>query len=247
MPNIVTCVMKNIIKKIIKKIPIAFTQNQQYDKQTLNIIRKVCNAGSNCIDVGAHKGEVLDQILKFSPKGTHFAFEPIPTLYNDLVTKYSSKPNCKIFDIALSNSKGTSTFNYVISNPSYSGLIKRKYDRSNEEDTQITVKTDLMDDIIPAGTKITLIKIDVEGGELLVLEGAKRILTENKPVVIFEHGLGASDFYNSTPEKVHSLLSGCGLKVSRLKDWLYGKPSLSIKEFRELYDKNAEYYFIAHP
>ena len=239
--------MKKTIKHLVKKIPIAFTKNQQYDKQTLNIIRKVCNAGSNCIDVGAHKGEVLDQILRFSPHGTHFAFEPIPALYNGLVEKYKSKPNCRIYDLALSNAKGTSTFNYVVSNPSYSGLIKRKYDRSNEEDTQITVKTELLDEVIPAGTPITLMKIDVEGGELLVMEGAKRVMTENKPVVIFEHGLGASDFYNSTTEKVPNLLSSCGLTISRLKDWLSSKPALSIEQFRNIYDKNSEYYFIAHP
>lgn len=239
--------MKKVIKKIIKKIPIAFTKNQQYDKQTLNIIRKVCGQHSNCIDVGAHKGEVLDQILKFAPKGTHFAFEPIPDMYRSLVTKYEAKPNCRIFDIALSNQKGSSTFNYVISNPSYSGLIKRKYDRSHEEDTQITVKTDTMDDVVPSGTRIDLIKIDVEGGELLVMEGAKRTLQENKPVVIFEHGLGASDYYNSTPEKVFELLTGCGLQVSTLKGWLNGRASLTREQFQELYRKNAEYYFVAHP
>jgi FkbM family methyltransferase len=239
--------MKKTIKKIIKRIPIAFTKNQQYDKQTLQIIRKVCNAGSNCIDVGAHKGEVLDQILRFAPSGMHFAFEPIPEMYRGLIEKYKSKPNCKIFDLALSNSKGSSTFNYVVSNPSYSGLIKRKYDRSNEEDTQITVKTDFLDAVIPADIVITLIKIDVEGGELLVMEGAKQVLTRNKPVVIFEHGLGASDFYNSTPDKVYNLLSECGLKISRLKDWLKGRPSLSLESFKDIYGRNAEYYFIAHP
>lgn len=239
--------MKKTIKQLIKKIPIAFTKNQQYDKQTLNIIKKVCKADSNCIDIGAHKGEVLDQILRFAPQGTHFAFEPIPVLYNGLVEKYKSNPKCKIFDIALSNNKGTSTFNYVVSNPSYSGLVKRKYDRDNEEDTQITVKTDLLDDTIPAGTKITLIKIDVEGGELLVMQGAKKVLSENKPIVIFEHGLGASDFYNSTPVQVHNLLTECGLKISRLKDWLNGKPNLSLQQFEDIYKRNSEYYFIAHP
>jgi FkbM family methyltransferase len=239
--------MKKTIKKLLKKIPIAFTKNQQYDKQTLNIIKKVCKADSNCIDVGAHKGEVLDQILRFAPEGNHFAFEPIPDMYAALIEKYKSKPGCRIYDIALSNNKGTSTFNYVVSNPSYSGLIKRKYDRDNEQDTQITVKTDLMDDTIPAGTKIDLIKIDVEGGELLVMQGAKKVLTENKPVVIFEHGLGASDFYNSTPAQVHGLLTECGLKVSKLKDWLNDKPSLSKEQFEDLYKRNAEYYFVAHP
>ncbi|RYD57636.1 MAG: FkbM family methyltransferase [Sphingobacteriales bacterium] len=238
--------MKETVKKIIKAIPIAFTQNQRYDKQTKKIIARVCKADSNCIDVGAHKGEVLDIMLKHAPNGMHHAFEPIPDLYTKLASKYGSNKHCRVYDLALNNEKGTATFNYVVSNPSYSGLIKRKYDRPDEQDTQITVKTELLDDALPADVKIDLIKIDVEGGELRVLEGARQTLKRNKPVVIFEHGLGASDFYGSTPDKVYKLMEDCGLKISRMKDWLDGKNHLSLSEFETIYKNGSDYYFIAH-
>lgn len=238
--------MKETVKKIIKAIPIAFTQNQRYDKQTKKIIARVCKADSNCIDVGAHKGEVLDIMLKHAPNGVHHAFEPIPDLYMKLVSKYSGNKHCKVYDLALNNEKGTASFNYVVSNPSYSGLIKRKYDRPDEQDTQITVKTDLLDDVLPASVKVDLIKIDVEGGELRVLEGAKQTLKRNKPVVIFEHGLGASDFYGSTPDKLFRLMEECGLKISKMKDWLDGKKHLSLVEFETIYKNGSDYYFIAH-
>lgn len=239
--------MKKTIKKLVKKIPIAFTKNQQYDKQTNKIIQKVCSSNTNCIDVGAHKGEVLDTILKAAPGGTHYAFEPIPQMYKGLVGKYETNSHCKIFDIALSDKKGSSTFNFVVSNPSYSGLVKRKYDRENEEDTTIEVKTDLLDNVLPADYTPGLIKIDVEGGELLVMKGAVNTLKKHKPIVIFEHGLGASDFYGSTPGHVFTLLEGCGMKVSTLKGWLNNKPHLNLETFENLYKTNKEYYFIAHP
>ncbi|WP_276131680.1 FkbM family methyltransferase [Polluticoccus soli] len=239
--------MKKALKQIVKKIPIAFTKNQQYDKLTNKIIKKVCKPDTNCIDVGAHKGEVLDIILKYSPNGTHYAFEPIPDMYEKLKEKYNSRAGCNIMDIAVSDRKGTSTFNYVVSNPSYSGLIKRKYDRPNETDTTIEVKTDRLDDVLPADYKPGLMKIDVEGGEMLVLLGAKETITRHKPIIIFEHGLGASDFYGSTPDKLFELLHGYGMKISTLKNWLAEKPSLSQREFGELYKHNTEYYFIAHP
>src|SRR5438128_2281956 len=128
------------LKRVIKKLPIAFTKNQEYDKQSLAVIQKVCNPESNCIDVGCYKGEILDFMNKYAPKGTHYGFEPIPSLYHDLVLKYNGT-NCIILNIALSNRKGVSSFNYVTSNPSYSGLIKRNYDRPNETDTSIEVST----------------------------------------------------------------------------------------------------------
>ena len=239
--------MKETIRQIIKKLPIAFTQNQRYDRQTNRIIQRVCKPGSNCIDIGAHKGEVLDTMIKYAPQGTHYAFEPIPGLYAGLKAKYRNKANCRIYDIALSNQKGTASFNYVISNPSYSGLKKRKYDRANEQDTLITVQTDLLDNILSSGFNVDLIKIDVEGGELLVLEGAVNTIKRCRPVIIFEHGLGASDIYGSSPEKLFDLLSGCGLQISLMIDWLDHKPALTKEQFRKIYDQNSDYYFVAHP
>jgi FkbM family methyltransferase len=239
--------MKQTLKKIIKKIPIAFTQNQRYDKQSKQVISKICDSNSNCIDIGAHKGEVLDIMLKHAPQGTHYAFEPIPAMFEALKRKYANNTRCKIFDYALSNSTGTATFNYVVSNPSYSGLIKRKYDRPNEKDTQIEVRTELLDNILPEGYAPQLIKIDVEGGELLVLEGAVKTITDHKPTIIFEHGLGASDFYGSTPEKLFALLVSCGLRISTMQRWLANRPCFTEKEFKEHYYKSKDYYFIAYP
>ena len=237
--------MKQFIKKLIKAIPYDFTKNQKYDTQTKQIIKKIAHENANCVDVGCHKGEVLDIIKAHAPKGTHFGFEPIPALCEKLQEKYKNT-NCKIVDIALSNEKGTTTFNYVLSNPSYSGLKKRQYDKPNEIDTQIEVKTDLLDHIIPQDLQIDLIKIDVEGGELLVLEGATALLKRCKPVVIFEHGLGASDFYDATPRKVYQLFEQCGMKISLMERFLKVEKAFTLEEFEAQYFKKINYYFIAY-
>ncbi|MEO7174615.1 MAG: FkbM family methyltransferase [Saprospiraceae bacterium] len=238
--------MKELLKKIIKSIPIAFTRNQQYDAQTHKVIQRICVSDSSCIDVGCHKGEVLDIFLKYAPKGIHYGFEPIPDMHKALKAKYAGI-NTKISDIALSNETGTTTFNYVVSNPAYSGLIKRKYDRESEIDTQITVSVDKLDNLVPSDTAIKLIKIDVEGGELLVLEGARDLIRNQKPYIIFEHGLGASEFYGSTPAKVFELLTGLGLKISTMKDWLANRKEFSLPEFERQYNNKINYYFIAYP
>jgi FkbM family methyltransferase len=238
--------LKAAIKRFLKSLPVTFTQNQRYDGQTQRVIQKVCRPDSNCIDVGCHKGEILDLFLQYAPQGTHFGFEPIPDLCEALVKKYRGSPNCRLLDIALSDKKGTASFNYVVSNPSYSGLLKRNYDHANEKDTLITVRTERLDDVLPADLKIDLVKIDVEGGEILVLRGAVETLTRCKPVVIFEHGLGASELYGATPELVYDLFEQCGLRVSLMRRFLKNQSPLTKEEFSRHYHHKLNYYFIAY-
>jgi FkbM family methyltransferase len=234
------------IKKIVKKLPIAFTKNQRYDAQTIRILRKICRPDSNCIDVGCHKGEMLDKILVFAPKGQHYCFEPLPDLFQGLLnSKYP--PNCHIYDTALSYEKGETSFNYVITNPSYSGLLRRKYDRLDEEDTLISVQTDLLDHILAADIHIDFIKIDVEGAEMLVLKGAEKTIKRCQPIVVFEHGLGASDVYGTSPKQVFDFFEKCGMKISLMKSWLDQQPPLSMQAFEEQFYQSKNYYFIAYP
>ena len=237
--------MKDFLKKILKALPFAFTKNQRYDRLTERVIRKVCRPTSNCADVGCHKGEILDLFLAAAPQGQHFGFEPIPILFQNLKGKYSDRTNCHFFDIALSNQRGSSNFNYVVSNPSYSGLLKRRYDRPNEEDTQITVRTEKLDDVWPVDLQLDVLKIDVEGGEQMVLEGARKTITRWKPMVIFEHGLGASDIYGSTPEQVFSLLESCGLRIFLLENFLAEAAPLDAKSFGRQFYERCNYYFVA--
>ncbi|MBL7818334.1 MAG: FkbM family methyltransferase [Saprospiraceae bacterium] len=238
--------MLSIIKSLIKKLPIAFTRNQQYDAQTVKILKKICHPNANCIDVGCHKGEMLDLILKYAPHGQHYCIEPLPDLFDQLLKK-QYPPNCHFYNVALSQESGTTSFNYVVSNPSYSGILRRRYDRLNEEDTLITVRTELLDHIIPENVRIDFIKIDVEGAEMLVLAGGEKTIRRCKPIIVFEHGLGASDVYGTTPNQIFTFFKKNDMKVSLMKDWLSGKPPLSTKAFEDQFNYARNYYFVAHP
>lgn len=78
--------LKNWLKKAS---PVALSKNHHYDILTKKIIKESCASGSNCIDVGCHEGQVLDIFLKIAPHGNHFAFEPVPYLFEKLVKKYA--------------------------------------------------------------------------------------------------------------------------------------------------------------
>jgi FkbM family methyltransferase len=208
-------------------------------------MKKVVKPTSNCIDIGCHKGEMLDIMLKYAPQGKHFAFEPIPELFEKLKEKNS--PKCEVFQMALSDKIGKTTFNYVKNAPAYSGIKKRKYAIKDPQIEMLKVNVDLLDNVIPKDIKIDFIKIDVEGGEFGVLKGAEEILKKSKPVVVFEFGLGASEFYGTKPNDLYDFIESCGLKISLLKIWLKDGKPLEKEEFSGIYQKNEEYYFIAHP
>jgi len=159
------------IKSILNFFGIYITRNQQYDAAAQRIYNRVITSGSNCIDIGCHKGEILDQFLKLAPQGTHYAFEPIPVMFQKLVERYRHLPNVHLYDCALSDHTGSATFQFVSNAPAYSGLRERRYDISTPQIIPIDVKLNRLDDLIPEGIPVSLIKIDVEGAEYEVLTG----------------------------------------------------------------------------
>jgi len=238
--------MKKLLKPLMKFSPIALTRNQYYDRLTLKIIQKTLQKNTNCVDVGSHKGEFLKLFLKYSPTGTHFAFEPLPDFYQQLEKNFSPL-GCKIFNVALSNKQGETEFTHNVSNPAYSGFRERTYEHDNEVIQKIKVATNSLDAIIPPEINIGFIKIDVEGAELGVLQGAQRVIEHSKPVIVFEHGLGAADHYNTTPADIHSLLTNIGMDIFTLKSFLKGGKNLSSEEMQNLFNTGKEYYFAAAP
>ncbi len=234
------------INYVRNRIPFAHTLNHKYDLQTLEVIKKVCQTDSNCIDVGCFKGDIMDFYLKYVPNGTHFGFEPIPSFYDRLVKKYQ-KGECILHNVALSDRAGTVEFNYVVSDPGYSGFKERTYRTDHELIDKIKVKADTLDHIIPDDIKIDLIKIDVEGGEFLVLQGAKALIKRCQPIIVFEFEKGAAGHYGTQPEDIFNLFEQLNMKVSLMERFLKSKPSLSVHEFKHQFDTKENYYFIAYP
>ena len=236
--------MKRFLKWLIRYSPVALTKNQHYDRLTKKVIKEVCRPASNCIDVGCHKGEILDLMIAAAPEGRHWGFEPIPGFYEALVKKYKDT-HCTISNLALSDRAGMASFNYVTTNPSYSGLLRREYDRPNEQDTSIMVTTELLDAVLPAGMPVDLIKIDVEGAEMLVLKGARSTIARTNCAVIFEHGIGASDVYGTGPDEIFSFFHSLGYKIFLLENFVAGKAALSAEAFAKQYWQKKNFYFVA--
>jgi FkbM family methyltransferase len=168
------------------------------------------SADANCIDVGAHRGDVLREMLRVAPAGRHIAYEPLPQLAASLRERF---PGVDVRSAALSDRAGEAEFVHVRSNPAYSGLRERAYP-GREQLERISVRTERLDDSLPEGYVPALMKVDVEGAELQVFEGALETLDRHRPTVFFEHGEGAADRYGTTSAQVHDVLVGqAGLRI----------------------------------
>ena len=236
--------LKDLIRKGMFYLGLDLTANQKMDRLTFQILREHLSEDSHAVDIGCHKGEVLDWILRFAPHGQHFAFEPIPQFFEKLKIRYAGK-NCTFFPYALSDKSGETEFIYVPEAPAYSGLKERDYDGRKVNPQTIRVEMRRLDDLIPSDLRIRLIKIDVEGAELGVLKGAEHLLRRCKPIVVFEFGKGASDRYGTTPVMVFDFLKGIGMNVFSLRGFAHGEKHLDLSDFEREFETGANYYFVA--
>ena len=156
---------------------------------------------SNCLDIGANEGTFLRPIVRVAPSGHHIAYEPVPSFAALLRARF---PDVEIRERALSNMEGERTMLHVLEqgHEGYSSL-SGAFIPDGFRTELLTVHSERLDDHIPDGWLPDFIKIDVEGEELPLLEGARETLSKARPVVAIEHGLSGD---GSKSEAVYNLL-----------------------------------------
>lgn len=218
--------------------------DRRLNRETLAVMRATLDASSNCVDVGAHSGSILREMVRLAPRGTHWAFEPLPALHEVLAPRF---PTVHVHGLALSDRAGTSEFRHVVTKPMLSGFRERS-ETEGEKIEIIQVPTATLDEVRPVDVPLRFVKIDVEGAELQVLRGALRTLRRHRPFVAFEHGLGGADRYGTEPEQVYDLLAGdVGLRVTLMSRWLRGQQPFGREEFAETFRTGRAFFFLAHP
>jgi FkbM family methyltransferase len=217
-----------------------------YQRQTSQIMGRVLSRSSNCVIVGGYRGSLLAEIVKLAPDGRHFAYEPLPDLAADLTRRF---PTVSVEQVAVSDSAGESSFFHVVERPAHSGLRRLGSIPSGLTVHELKVRTEPLDDLLPADLVIAFLAIEAEGAQLQVLRGAEHVIHRWKPVVVFEHGTSALLGYGTTQAMMWNLLvDRYGLRISRLGDWLARKRPLTAGEFEASvgFHAGAEFRFMAH-
>lgn len=169
----------------------------QYETPALTpLLETFVTPGSTFVDVGANIGIYTGWASRLVGKhGRVLAFEPVPATRQYLKTAVAMNrlDNVEVIPKALGKQPGTVTLWIV---PHASGLTSAVPPEAGSIEAGKLQRVDVpqvtLDDELEArgGAAPTLIKIDVEGYEMAVLEGAVRTLAgKQPPAVVFEtHG-----------------------------------------------------------
>jgi FkbM family methyltransferase len=192
--------------------PLPAVERAARDEVAMRVLtERLLSPGSCCVDVGAYNGGYLRLLRSAAPRGRHLAFEPMPRFAALLREEF---PDVAVHQLALADTPGPAAFVHVCSNEAFSGLLRRPYPREEEELELIRVETARLDDLLPAGYAPSLVKIDTEGAEGLVLRGAVETLARHRPAVFLEHGLPAALSYGVGSSDIWDLLCGqAGLEL----------------------------------
>jgi FkbM family methyltransferase len=163
------------------------------DKAALQLLKR--RAGSLVIfDVGANRGEYLQLALTElanRPIVIH-AFEPSSVAFAELEKRFGGRSGIVLNNLALSDKPGLQTLHYDKPGSELSSLYARKLDHhgiqfSGGEEVQ----AETLDDYCRTHQveRIDLLKLDVEGHELSVLNGAAQVFERSAiGKVSFEFG-----------------------------------------------------------
>jgi len=159
----------------------AWCWKKYFNEADIRAATRLARAGSTCIDVGANAGVYSFFLQRAGAKVE--AFEPIPELADALKKRF--KDSINIHQVAASNSNAETQIHTPLINgkPLY-GYASCENSWAAESEISLTVQTQTIDSF--NFQDVSLIKIDVEGYEFSVLEGAFKTIERYKPALVIE-------------------------------------------------------------
>lgn len=178
-------------------------QAQQEEIGIRAVLAAALHGDGTYVDVGTNRGQVLREAVRIAPRARHVAFEPIPELAAEVARAFPGVDcRCK----ALGARPESAQFCHFKQLDGWSGL-RRQPEISDErgDPEYITVEVSTLDAEMH-GVSPSVVKVDVEGAELAVVEGGRSLLSEIRPLVIFEHVPEAAALYGVESGSLWDLL-----------------------------------------
>ncbi|MBL8672511.1 MAG: FkbM family methyltransferase [Alphaproteobacteria bacterium] len=159
-------------------------EQEGWFEKELGFVRRFLQPGMSAIDVGANHGAyALPMLARVGAAGRVLAIEPNAAVAARLRRSAAAWPaSCfALAEVAVSDAPGRGTL--VVESASEAGRLGRDL-LPGAAGVPVRTLDDLAQEHLSA--PIDLLKIDVEGHELAAMRGARQLLRESAPVVLFE-------------------------------------------------------------
>lgn len=197
------------------------------------LYRTVIRSDMVVVDIGANVGIYTLHALKAGAEV--YAFEPTPETFNILrhnvaLNGFEYSPKVHLYNSAVSDREEMTEFAVVSNSCGHNSMF-----RENKDDKIIRVPTVRLDDTLD-GIKIDCFKVDVEGAEMLVLNGMESLLKNNASVVGFvEFAPGNLRRSGIEPRDLYDRLNQMGFRDIRLIDETSGE-TYAIHDYKDICD-----------
>jgi FkbM family methyltransferase len=185
----------------------------QFDQPIADFITANLGPGGVFFDVGANVGYFsLLALEKVGPEGEAHAFEVDPrTLKLLRMTQAKGRiDNLSIHPTAVGDFEGT--VDLVTFSENYWTYVNLSPSKKARH------RMSRLDGCVPdlAGKRVQVIKIDVEGMELKVLQGGRNILQEHRPLLVCEAVPENLARFDNTVQELEAYMAGLGYSMSEL-------------------------------
>ncbi len=158
----------------------------------LKPIKYFIKPGDVVVDVGSNIGVYTKHLSSLTgTEGKVLSIEPIPETYKILASNIRKLglQNILPMNCAISDRKGIAVMDIPLDadgNPNFYEA-KLAIGESQGAKGKVVVQVETLDDILTAWpSRISFIKLDVEGNELACLKGAQKFLQNNRPALLIE-------------------------------------------------------------
>jgi FkbM family methyltransferase len=165
-----------------------------YEPELAEAVREFVRPGMTVYDVGANIGYVsLLLAHAVRPNGQVFAFEALPANIERIrrnIELNGLEERIRLVPSAVADKSGELTF-YVHESVGMGKVAGSAGRREEHYQAEIAVQALSLDEFVyqQGNPAPEVVKMDIEGGEVLALPGMKRILNEHRPLLLLElHG-----------------------------------------------------------
>ena len=200
------------------------------------------------LDVGANVGDVTRKALKSYPQCQAICFEPVSETYKVLKQNLMSfDGRCHFFNMGLSNKKEEVEINITSFHGANSILKQSELHKRSSQVIEIgkeKIQLVTLDDIskeFPT-KKIDIMKIDVEGFELNVLQGGFNFVKDNVDIIMIEVApYRFDDMTSNYVSNIFEFMKSAGFSLINIYDLepISGHPNLLLGQADFVFRRNS--------